>query len=382
MRILFSIHHHLTPNLGAPGVTFQLAKHFAERGDHSKVLSFTDMPKGRLLRSEVFQQVRFPWYVARELSKVASDFDVIDCSSGDGWVYQTIRSRKNVLMVARSHGMEHLVDVAFRREVAHGNQTSSWKYPIYHGGYRLWEVAQSFKTADLSVHPNDADRRFAIEHLGVQPENAVVLPSGIPDQFTRLPARLPSSEQSGLKLAVVGSYTHRKINVAPQALNKILSAYPDLRVGFLGTGVSSEVVLKDYGPELHSRISVETNYSHANLPAVLAPYDVLLFPSLSEGFGLVVYEAMACGLAVVATELDALRTYLRHEHDVLFVPIGCASAIENAIVRLICDRALLTCLQRNGNETARRFTWSSIVEKTAAIYEDRMARKHHPSKNR
>jgi glycosyltransferase involved in cell wall biosynthesis len=368
MRILFSIHH-------------QLAKHFEERGDQSKILSFTDMPKGRLLRSNVFQQVRFPWYIARELSRVALDYDVADCSSGDGWLYQRLRLKKRVLMIARSHGLEHLVDAAFRREVANGNQTRSWKYPLYHGGYRLWEVAQSFKTADLSIHPNDADRDFAIQHLGVQPENAIVLPSGIPEVFTKLQPRRAPTKVSGLKIALVGSYTHRKINVAPQALNRLLSVDRDLQVGFLGTGVPAEVVLKDFAPEVHSQVSVATKYSHSELPSILAPYDVLLFPSLSEGFGLVVYEAMACGLAVVATELDALRTYLKHEHDVFFIPIGCAEGIENAILKLAADPSLLARLQRNGNETARRFSWATIVEKTAAIYEDRVARKRHSRKH-
>ena len=90
-------------------------------------------------------------------------------------------------MVARSHGLEHIVDSVFREEVASGKQRQSWKYPLYHGGYRLWEVARSFRTADLSVFPNHGDLDFAVEHFGVKTERSAIVPSGIPDDFVGFP---------------------------------------------------------------------------------------------------------------------------------------------------------------------------------------------------
>jgi glycosyltransferase involved in cell wall biosynthesis len=200
------------------------------------------------------------------------------------------------------------------------------------------------------------------------------VPNGIPDEFAALPIR-ENVGHSNLRVAVLGSYSHRKINVAPQALNKILQTHPALHLGFLGTGISEPAVLRDYSREHHSRITVMPTYSHSSLPGLLEGYDVLLFPSLSEGFGLVVYEAMACGLAVIATDLDALKTYLRHEKDVLFIPRNNAEAIGAAVQRLIQDPGLLAHLQQNGWQTAQRFTWSKIVAETLALYEDSIARK-------
>ena len=145
------------------------------------------MPDPRLLKSPLLRQVRFPWYVARELRRLATGYDVADCSSGDGWVYQAVRRENRLLMVARSHGLEHIVDSVFREEVASGKEKQSWKYPLYHGGYRLWEVARSFRTADLSVFPNRGDREFTLEHLEVKAENPPSSPTAYPMSLSACP---------------------------------------------------------------------------------------------------------------------------------------------------------------------------------------------------
>jgi glycosyltransferase involved in cell wall biosynthesis len=333
------------------------------------------MPAPLLLRSPLLQQVRFPWYVARQLTRLAREYDVADCSSGDGWVYQAVRRETRLLMVARSHGLEHIVDSVFREEVASGKQKQSWKYPLYHGGYRLWEVARSFRTADLSVFPNQGDLEFAVERLGVKAEQAAIVPNGIPDEFAGLPLRDANRATEKLRVAIVGSYSHRKINVAPHALNRVLHLYPALKIGFLGTGVSEHSVLQDYSPEYHERINVLPRYSHSSLPSLLADYDVLLFPSLSEGFGLVVYEAMACGLAVIATDLSALQTYLTDEENVLFIARNKPESIEAALSRLIREPRLLAHLQQQGWLKAQRFAWSKIAADTKLLYEEFIARK-------
>ena len=123
-----------------------------------------------------------------------------------------------------------------------------------------------------------------MERLGVKAERSAVVPNGIPDEFIGLPLRNANRTAEAVRVAIVGSYSHRKINVAPQALDRVLHDNPALQIGFLGTGVPANSVLADYSPEYHARIRVLPSYSHSSLPGLLADYDVLLFPSLSEGF--------------------------------------------------------------------------------------------------
>jgi glycosyltransferase involved in cell wall biosynthesis len=375
MRVLLSIHHPLTPNLGAPGVTYQLWKQLEAQNHSARVLSFTDMSSANGLHSTPLQALQFPWFMNRQLSKLADQYDIADCSSGDGWVYQALRKNHKLLMVARSHGLEHIVDKMFREEVAYGRQKKSWKYPLYHGGYRLWEVARSFHTADLAIFPNSADRDFGVEHFGLREDRAIILPNGIPDQFVGLPKPEPTDTRSGLRIVIVGSYGHRKINVAPRALNRLFAAYSDITVGFLGTGTSEDIVLQDYDREFHSRITVVPSYTHSELPRLLSRYDTLLFPSLSEGFGLVVYEAMACGLAVLATELNALETYLRNEQHVLFFRRNDPEAIQAAVKRIMDEPELRLRLRQNGWQRAQSFAWSKIAAETVDVYAEHISHK-------
>src|SRR4051812_273291 len=109
MHILFTIHAHLDPNSGAPGITWQLGHSYEAEGHTVSYLSFDDMP-GRVPQRLV--PLLFPELVAwriRGLTK-RRPLDVVDASSGDAWVWATSSGRRNggnPLLVSRSHGLEH-----------------------------------------------------------------------------------------------------------------------------------------------------------------------------------------------------------------------------------------------------------------------------------
>ena len=61
-----------------------------------------------------------------------------------------------------------------------------WKYPLYHGGFRLWEVATSFRRADLALLLNRYDLEYAIKELDVEPEQTRTIANGILNDFLNL----------------------------------------------------------------------------------------------------------------------------------------------------------------------------------------------------
>lgn len=376
MRIVMSIHHELDPNQGAPGATCQLVNNYRKLGFATDTISFSSYPP-RIKRSKgIWGSALFPWYVCNHLRRSAESYDVADLSSGDGWVYQTLRPSKNILVVTRSHGLEHVRDDLLRKDATESKTSISWKYPLYHGGFRLWEVARSFKNADLSIFLSESDREYAIARFRLAPESTAVVNNGIPDDFLGLASKPPATRTTApLRIAVIGTYQYRKINVAPAAITRLLGNNKTLEIGFLGTGVEQAVVLRDYSPSHHQRIRVVSTYKHEQLPELLKEYDILLFPSLHEGFPLSVFEAMACGLAVVATNLPTLTTRLTDQQQALFIPTNSRTAIEDAISRLIADRTLLRDLQVRGQQRAQDFAWSRIASDTLSLYADALARK-------
>jgi glycosyltransferase-like protein len=95
--------------------------------------------------------------------------------------------------------------------------------------------------------------------------------------------------------------------------------------------------------------------------------DAFVFPSRKEGWGLALLEALAAGLASVATDIPVFREFLG-EQDALLVPAGDAGALADVMVRVASDLELRGRLGRRGPRVAGRFTWRRCAEQHAAIY--------------
>ena len=87
--------------------------------------------------------------------------------------------------------------------------------------------------------------------------------------------------------------------------------------------------------------------------------DVLVFPSLFEGFGLVMLEAMSRGLPVIATAHTAAPDVLTDGEDGFIVPIRSADAIVERLEQLIRDRPRLAAMKRAAREKAATLSWES-----------------------
>jgi glycosyltransferase-like protein len=97
--------------------------------------------------------------------------------------------------------------------------------------------------------------------------------------------------------------------------------------------------------------------------------DVLAFPSVKEGFGLVALEALASGLPLVASDLPAFAGFLRDGDNALLAPVGDAEALARAIASVAADDALAARLRRAGLRTAAATTWDAAARAHEAAYE-------------
>jgi glycosyltransferase involved in cell wall biosynthesis len=95
---------------------------------------------------------------------------------------------------------------------------------------------------------------------------------------------------------------------------------------------------------------------------------VFAFPSLYEGFGMPVLEAMACGTPVVTSTLSALPE-VAGDAGLLVDPYD-TEAISRALAELLDSQARRDELSRRGLERARRFTWRQVAEQTVRVYKE------------
>jgi len=98
--------------------------------------------------------------------------------------------------------------------------------------------------------------------------------------------------------------------------------------------------------------------------------DAFAFPSVNEGFGLVVLEAMAAGLPVVLSRLPVFAEYVRFGEDALAVAPGDDEGLVGAVEAVAHDGDVRARLRQRGRELAARFGWDTTALQHIAIYDE------------
>jgi glycosyltransferase-like protein len=141
-------------------------------------------------------------------------------------------------------------------------------------------------------------------------------------------------------------------------------AYRDRVIGSLG----------ELSLELDKDVVLLGTVPDDDVPAWYAAADALAFPSVKEGFGLAVLEALSAGTPVVTSDLPVFREYLVHGHDALLVRVGDAPGLQSALSAVLDDAVLRAGLVRAGTRTAARFTWTRSAVRHRELYRSMVGR--------
>jgi glycosyltransferase involved in cell wall biosynthesis len=123
---------------------------------------------------------------------------------------------------------------------------------------------------------------------------------------------------------------------------------------------------------LHDRVRLLGYVPDEDLPALYTLARALAFPSLYEGFGLPVVEAMACGTPVVTSNRSAMLEVA--QGAALLVDPMSAEDIAGGIDRVLRDESLRDALRASGLARAASYTWPCVARRTLAVYEQVLGR--------
>lgn len=132
--------------------------------------------------------------------------------------------------------------------------------------------------------------------------------------------------------------------------------------------------MADLDLELGRDVAMLGTVPHDEMAAWYHAADAFAFPSVNEGFGLVVLEAMAAGLPVVLTRLPVFGEYVRFGEDALAVDPGDDAGLAEALEAVAHDGEVRAMLRHRGRDVAARFGWDTTALQHIAIYDELQTR--------
>ncbi len=283
------------------------------------------------------------------------------------------RARPSVLFVPA-----HVVPLLHPPTVVTIHDVGYRVFPETHTARRRLELELStrwsLRAARHVITISHASKRDLVAWYGADPARITVTHLGLSAGFTPPPPPRLRDTLARYRLAqrpyllYTGTIQPRKnLLRAIDALALTLAAGYDLDLAIAGKrGWLSAPIERRAGERgIAQRVHFLGYVPDADLPALMAGAFAFLFPSLYEGFGMPVLEAMACGAPVITSDSSSLPE-VAGDAALLVDPLDPA-AIAAAIQRLSDDPALRADLQRRGLARARQFTWDACARQTLDV---------------
>ena len=256
--------------------------------------------------------------------------------------------------------------------------------------FRRWYLARLawLRQADLLLAISESSRQDAIDLLGIEPWRVVTIGGSVSENFQHVEGHATQRREllnryqlRGRFVLYTGGDDHRKnirgavagfAAVDPQLrrdcqLVIVCAMSDDRKQMYLDIAKSEGLAPGD--------VLITGFVSEQDLIALYRACDVFVFPSLYEGLGLPVLEAMACGAPALGGDNSSVRELIERP-DALF-DAGSPRSIGDAIGRVLADAGFAADLRRYGLSRSREFSWQKSAGLAAAAFDDAIERARH-----
>ncbi len=257
--------------------------------------------------------------------------------------------------------------------------TYAHTYPYLRRKYYQYIIKQAVKRADLIITDSEFSRQDIINTFSVLPEMVKKIYCGIDDIFRRIES-LDAIAQVKSKYKLPDDFILTLGVIEPKKnTERLIRAYAQLRDKY--NNVPKLVIggSKKYGWNnrrifelvetlvLKDAVNFTDFIEQKDLPVVYSAAKLFILPSLFEGFGLPVIEAMACGTPVITSKTSSLPE-ITGDAAVLINPYD-TEEIGQAIIKVISDQQLQTEMRVKGFENVKRFSWQESAHELLCMFE-------------
>jgi glycosyltransferase involved in cell wall biosynthesis len=252
----------------------------------------------------------------------------------------------------------------------------AWSDQAY---FRL-AVSGLTRRATVIATLSEATRRDLLALVGVPAERVSVIYPGAPAGFAPVDPRATLA-RLGLErpyiLCVSSNHPRKNLAGMLTAFERIAAEQPhDLALAGPAIWNSEQLRARVAASPFAARIRHLGLVPEADLVALYSGADLFVMPSLYEGFGFPVLEAMACGCPTITSAVSSLPEVAGDA--AMLTPPDDTVALAAAMGRALADPSLRATMRERGLAQARRFSWRSAAERTLALLE-RAARSVRPA---
>jgi glycosyltransferase involved in cell wall biosynthesis len=313
---------------------------------------------------------RLPGAGSVTLSYLVRDnlFDRLSCRYVDGGDVFDVFNHFGLHSMRKAHalGMTCVVERSSAHPVVHHKILSEeyTRYGLRYSPINTWLFAkheQEYEEADAIAVPSEFVWRTMVEggvpasklrrvHFGFAPERFRPMPDEKTDSTFRVMFAGAISLQKGVQYLLEA---WRRLDLPDAELVLVGGTFPDSRA-FL--------------PRYEGLYRHVPFVPQSELAAIYNTASVFVLPSLQDGFGMVVYEAAACGLPVIITE--NVGAEIRDGQDGYIVPIRDPDALADRLLRLYRDEKLRREMGESARAFVQQYTWEAYHRQVLTHYHD------------
>ena len=365
MKFLFVANFLRDENAGAAGHIIQLARtlnknrHIAHSFFRNDLC--IDIKKNIFLHGIVF--LLFPIIAAIKIFYMdfINHYNFIIISSGDGFLYalwaKVFSHKKKPIIIMRSHGYEYLYRKEFEIEKRFYRQSPfSYKEKIFLFGFRLLQV-KIFSYLCDSIFCLNKNEKAYLESSYPKKKNFAV-PIGINPIFISQKETMRDKD-----ILFVGGWCRMKGRIyLSDILNRLHKDMEELTTSIIGTGLNAKDVLIDFSDAIKSKIRVVKILPKNMLQQEYATHKVFLFPSLFEGYGNVILEAMASGMVVVTSEGLGATEIIKNGYNGFLIKKRDVGGFVKVVKNILNDENRAREIGKNAQKTVICMTWDNVKE--------------------
>ncbi|MBX2910093.1 MAG: glycosyltransferase family 4 protein [Chitinophagales bacterium] len=248
-------------------------------------------------------------------------------------------------------------------------------FPAFDRFFYQQKTAYAVKTADIITVNSQQTKQDLISYFKISEKKIDVTPHAIGNHFYT--AKSKEEREKVLKkyqlpkkfVLQPGSFLGRKNHaLSIAAFSSISKKYSDLNLVFTGSGGNLENKLRTQIEHsgLSSKIIIRKNIEAFDMPTVYQASEMVLYPSLNEGFGLPILEAFASNVPVITSNINVFKE--TGGSAALYINPKLVSELENAISLLIEDNVQRQLLIKEGELQLSKFSSKAIAERMMQLY--------------